>query len=168
MTAGSTLSPAPRRPPRHRVGLTGLRQGPQWEQHPGVRSPEQLTRRERAAAWVGDRIGSWTFVAVTVVLLEVGMVVAIREDEVDGAIAVLGVVVSGLVLLDLSVLFMAIRRADRTAAELAMHHLESARRTTTALEELGAQVERVAVDLARLDARLRTRQQPPAREETRR
>ncbi len=162
MTADSVLSPRP--PSRHRVGVTGLRRRGRWELHPGVRSPEELTRRERAAAWVGDRIGSWTFVAVTVVLLEAGMVVAVRQDEVDGAVAVLGVVVSGLVLLDLSILFMSIRRADRTAEELAMHHLDATRRTTAELEELSDQVERLAVEVARLDARIRTWSQGSARE----
>ncbi len=165
MTTESALTPPPRRPAHHRVGLTGLRRRGRWELHPGVRSPEELTRRERAAAWVGDRIGSWTFVAATVVLLEVGMVVAVRQDEVDGAVAVLGFVVSGLVLLDLSILFMAIRRADRTAEELAMHHLEATRRTTAELEELRDRLERLAVDLARLDARIRVWTHQSAREE---
>ncbi|SFL57233.1 hypothetical protein SAMN04488085_113110 [Geodermatophilus ruber] len=105
--------------------------------------------------WVGGRIGSWTFVVVIAVLLEVGMVAAIRQDEVDGAVAVLGVVVSGLVLLGLSVLLMTVRRADRVAQELALHHLEATRRTAAELEELRGQVERLAVDVARLNARLR-------------
>ena len=47
---------------------------------------------------------------------------------------VLGVVVSGLVLLDLSILLMAIRRADRTAEELAMHQLDETRRAAAEME----------------------------------
>jgi uncharacterized membrane protein len=116
---------------------------------------EETRRRERVAEWLGDRIGSWTCVVLIVVLLEAGMVAAVRQDEVDGAIAVLGVVVSGLVLLDLSILFMSVRRADRAAERLAMHHLEVTRQTTAELEELGDRLERLAVDVGRLDARIR-------------
>jgi uncharacterized membrane protein len=144
--------------------LTGLRRRRRWELHPGVRSPERLPRRERAAAWIGDRIGSWTFVLVMAVLLEVGMIAAIRRDEVDGAVAVLGVVVSGLVLLDLSILLMTIRRADRTAEELAMHHLEATGRTAAEMAELGGQLERLAVEVARLNARIRAWQEQAAGE----
>jgi uncharacterized membrane protein len=155
---------SPPRPPELRAGLTGLRRRRRWELHPGVRSPERLPRRERAAAWIGDRIGSWTFVLVMAVLLEVGMIAAIRRDEVDGAVAVLGVVVSGLVLLDLSILLMTIRRADRTAEELAMHHLEATGRTAAEMAELGGQLERLAVEVARLNARIRAWQEQAAGE----
>jgi uncharacterized membrane protein len=116
---------------------------------------EETRRRERVAEWLGDRIGSWTCVVLIVVLLEAGMVAAVRQDEVDGAVAFLGVVVSGLVLLDLSILFMSVRRADRAAERLAMHHLEVTRQTTAELEELGDRLERLAVDVGRLDARIR-------------
>jgi uncharacterized membrane protein len=129
-----------------------------------VRSPERLPRGERVAAWIGDRLGSWTFVVVMAVLLEIGMVAAVRQDEVDGAVAVLGVVVSGLVLLDLSILLMAIRRADRTAEELAMHHLEATGRTAAEMAELGERIERLAVEVAQLNARIRARQQQAAGE----
>ena len=147
------------RPPELRAGLTGLRRRRGWELHPGVRSPERLPRRERAAGWIGGRIGSWTFVVLLAVLLAVGMVVAVRQDEVDGAVAVLGVVVSGLILLDLSILLMAIRRADRMAAELAVHHLEATGRTAAEMAELGGDMERLAVEVARLNARIRVWQE---------
>lgn len=146
---------SPPRPPEHRAGLTGLHLRRGWDLHPGVRSPDGLPRRDRAAAWIGDRIGSWTFVLVTAVLLEVGMVMAVRQDEVDGAIAVLGVVVSGLVLLDLSILLMAIRRADRTAEELAMHQLDETRRAAAEMAELRGQLDQMAVEIARVHARMR-------------
>jgi len=154
VTADRSLPPPPGRPSRLRLGLTGLRRRRPWELHPGVRSPDGLTRRERAAAWTGDRIGSWSFVVPAVVLLGAGTVVAVRRDRVDGAVAVLGVVVSGVVLLDLSILLMAIGRADRTAEELAMHDLEATRRTTAEIEELGRQLERLSVEVARLGARI--------------
>ncbi|WP_222272555.1 hypothetical protein [Modestobacter marinus] len=152
-------NPSPSRPPGHRAEFTRLRRRRGWELHPGVRSPDRLPRRERAAAWLADRIGSWTFVVVVAVLLEVGMVAAVRQDRVDGAVALLGVVVSGLVLLDLSILLMTIRRADRTAEELAVHHLATTGRTAEELEELRRQVELLSVEVARLHARLRAWQQ---------
>jgi uncharacterized membrane protein len=129
-----------------------------------VRSPDQLPARDRVAAWIGDRIGSWTFVVGIAVLLAVGILVAVRRDEVDGATVLLGVVVSGLVLLDLSILQMTIRRADRAAEELAMHHLEVARGAAAETEELRGQLERLAVEVARLNARSRAGQQQAAGE----
>lgn len=143
-------------PPRHRPGFIGLHRRRGWELHPGVRAGSELTRRERAADWLGDRIGSWTFVVAAGVVLGVVLVVAVRPGVHDGPVAVLGVVVAGLVLLDLSVVLMVVRRADRSAAELALQRLEATRRAAAELRDLGDQLDRMSVELGRLTARVRS------------
>jgi uncharacterized membrane protein len=133
--------------PRHRVAFTGLRSRRAWERHPGVRPAGW---RDRAADRVGAWAGSWVFVAVAAGALLAGLWLAGRRGA--GALAVLAAVVSGLVLLELSVVLMAVRRADRNAGELALDHLAATERTTAEIRELADRLERLTVELARLTA----------------
>jgi len=73
-----------------------------------------------------------------------------------GPVAVLGVILCGLVVLDLSLLLMTARRADRTASELASYDLESKRRAAAAAADLRDEVDRLRAELARVAARLQT------------
>ena len=56
--------------------------------------------------------------------------------------------------MELLLVLMAARRADRTAAELARHELESIRRAAAGIDEVRGEVVQVREDVARLVARL--------------
>ena len=147
MTPDSTRTPRPAR-------LHG--RNPRWSLHPGVRSDDGLTRRERATDLARDLLGSWTTATVGAGLVGVGMVLTVRRDAPTG----MSVVLSGLVVVALSVLLMTSKRLDDTAAEVALYHLESDRRAGVAIEELRDEVERLRGDLARLTARVQTSVRP--------
>jgi hypothetical protein len=158
MAAVTSPDRASHRPPRrmqHRSGLAGLRPLSDWELHPGVRSDDRLSRGERAADLVRDRLGSWFVTLVGAILLGSGVVMAVSGGRA-GLVAVLGVWLSGLVLVNLSLVLMAARRAARTAVELALYNLESDRWAAAAIADLRDEVERLRGDLARLAARLQT------------
>jgi len=124
-----------------------------------VRSDELLSLGERAADRARDGLGSFTFAAGAAVLIGVTIVLAVRHDDRAGPVAVLGLALSGLTLVELSLLLMAARRADRTAAESALYELESDRRAAAGVGELRDEVERLRGDLARLAARMETSSQ---------
>jgi hypothetical protein len=69
-------------------------------------------------------------------------------------------VLSGLVLVELSIGLMTARRTDEVAGEVALYDLESDRRSAAAVEDLRDEVERLRGDLARLTARLQTSARP--------
>jgi len=151
MTSRNTVSHAGPQPAPHRPALAGLRPRRGWELHPGVRSGDRLTVAERAADTARDALGSWTFAGAGVLLIGLGVALAVRHDGAD-PVAVLTLVLSGLVLAEVSVVLMAARRADRITGEHAVHDLDVARRVTAAVEELHDEVERLRRDLARLAA----------------
>ena len=124
-----------------------------------MRSDELLSLGERAADRARDGLGSFTFAAGAAVLIGVTIVLAVRHDDRAGPVAVLGLALSGLTLVELSLLLMAARRADRTAAESALYELESDRRAAAGVGELRDEVERLRGDLARLAARMETSSQ---------
>jgi len=142
---------------QHRLGLVGLRRAEGWELHPGVRSADG---RDRAADLARDVLGSWTFAVVAAALVVASVVMSVRRDHAAGAASLLNVVVSGLVLLELSVVLMTARRSDEMAGEVALFELESDRRSAAAVEDLRDEVERLRGDLARLTARLQTSARP--------
>jgi uncharacterized membrane protein len=156
--SGTSSSPSPRLA-RHRPGLVGLRPRRGWELHPGLASGGRLSLGDRAADRARDALGSWTFVAVAAGLVGVGVVMAIRHDEGAGPVAVLGLALSGVAVLGLSLLLMAARRADRNAVRLALHDLESSRCEAATIDEIRGEVTRLHADLARLAARLDTSRQ---------
>lgn len=86
----------------------------------------------------------------------VGIVAALRPDDRTGPVAVLGRVVSGVAVVELSLVLMPARRADRTAAELALHDLDSTLCAAAAIKDLRGEVERLRGNLAGLAARLHT------------
>jgi hypothetical protein len=155
-TAEKSLSHPPGDRPSHRRTLAGLRPRRGWELHPGVRSPDRLSARERAADKARDLVGSWSFTIPAAALVAVGIVLALRHDRQAGPVAVLGVVLSGLAVVGLSLVLMAASRADRIAGEAALHQLDSDRRAAAGITELRDEVEQLRVDVARLTARLET------------
>jgi len=155
MLGMASPSSRPPSPAQHRSGLAGLRPLRAWELHPGVRSGDRLSRGERAADLVRDGLGSWPVTLVGAVLLGSGVAMAVRGGGA-GPVAVLGVILCGLVVLDLSLLLMTARRADRTASELASYDLASKRRAAAAAADLRDEVDRLRAELARVAARLQT------------
>jgi hypothetical protein len=103
---------------------------------------------------VGRWFGSWPVVVGTVVLVAAAAVLTARRT--GASVVVLDVVVGGLVLAQLPLLFMTVRHADRAAAELAIHQLDTDKHQAAELRELSDTVARLTVELARLNARLRT------------
>jgi uncharacterized membrane protein len=150
----------------HRPTLAGLRRRRGWELHPGVRSHDRLSVRERAADVARDVVGSWTFAVAASVLVAVGIVVAVRHDGQAGPVAVLGLVLSGLALVGLSAVLMAAGRADRIAGEVALHQLDSDRRAAAGIGEVRDEVEQLRAEVARLTARLETANRSRAEETT--
>jgi uncharacterized membrane protein len=141
-------------PVRHRVRLAGLRRRRRWELHPGVRSDTELSVGERAADAARDALGSWPFLAVAVALVGVGIGTAIANDGRAGPAATLGLVLGGLGVVELLLVLMAVGRADRTTAELALHDLESIRRAAAGIHEVRDEVGQLREDIAQLVARL--------------
>ncbi len=108
---------------------------------------------ERAADGVRDALGSWPFLAVAVALVGVGIDAAVAYDDRAGPAAALGLVLGGLAVVELLLVLMAVRRADRTAGELALHELESMRRAAAGIHEVRDDVAALREDVARLVVR---------------
>lgn len=153
MTSGNDHSSAP--PARHRLGLIGLHPRQGWELHPGVRSDNRAARRDRVAYWARDLLGSWSFAAVVVAVVCAGIVPAAGKDDADVAV-LLAAVLSGLGVVELSVVLMTARRLDEITSDVALYDVDSGRRAAAAIEDLRREVERLRGDLARLTARLQT------------
>jgi uncharacterized membrane protein len=149
----TATDPTPR-PVRHRLHPAGVRLRRGWELHPGVRSDDELSVGERAADGVRDALGSWPFLAVAVALVGVGIDAAVAYDDRAGPAAALGLVLGGLAVVELLLLLMAVRRADRTAGELALHELESMRRAAAGIHEVRDDVAALREDVARLVVRI--------------
>ena len=133
-----------------------------WEQHPGVRSGQGLSVAERAADLVSRAAGTWSYLTVLAAAIVVAAVAAMSEDDRAGAVAVLSLVLSGIALIEISLVLMAGRRADRTARETALFDLGEGRRNTAVAEELRIEMQRLHQDLARLAAQAeRSAHRPP-------
>jgi hypothetical protein len=113
---------------------------PGWDQHPAVRTGRRLRRGERAADRVLRVAGSWQFLTVTTVVVVAGL----RLGWTTG--------VSVLALVEVSLMLVALRRADRIAVELALHHLDQARRAAAVAEDLREQMTQLHAEIARVAA----------------
>jgi hypothetical protein len=156
MQPGTTFSQDPPKPAPSPGVSASLRPGRGWELHPGVRSGRRLTRSERAADLARSTVGSWTFLIVLVVLLAAGFTAAATLDGRAGLAAMFAMALSGLALVEISLVLIVARRADRMASELALHDLDHERRAAAVADELRDEVERLRADLARLAARVET------------
>jgi uncharacterized membrane protein len=143
----TATDPTPR--PVHRLRMAGVRLHRGWERSLG----------ERAADGVRDALGSWPFLAVAVALVGVGIDAAVAHDDRAGPAAALGLVLGGLAVVELSLVLMAVRRADRTAGRRALRELESMRRAAAGIHEVRDDVAALREDVARLVARLDTRRE---------
>jgi uncharacterized membrane protein len=101
-----------------------------WRRHPGVRTGEQLTRGERAADKMRNRMGSWMFVFVAVAFLVVWMMLNVLLSKSTGhtfdayPFILLNLVLSCVAALQGAILLIAAKRSDQVASELAQHDYE--------------------------------------------
>ena len=123
-----------------------------WARHPGVRTGGRLTAGERATDLIVRGAASWTWLVLLAITITVAVALAIRRDAGSGEVARLSLVLSGLALLEVSVVLMATRRRERNSAEAALYDLDQSRRATAVAEDLRGEVERLHADLARLAA----------------
>ncbi len=131
----------------------GLRTPSGWDGHPGVRSGRRLGGGDHAAELLVRVAGSWCFLAVVIIGTGAGAAVTVLRDSRAGPVALLGLVLSALALVEVSLVLVAIRRADRIACDVARYHLDQARRAGAVVDELRDEVQRLRTDLARVAAR---------------
>ena len=124
------------------AGMT-IGDGHGWDQHPAVRTGRRLGPGERAADLVFRVAGAWIGVLGCVVL-----VVALPARAA---------------VVPLVLVLIAARRADRIAAELALYHLDQARRATAIAEDLRGEMQRLHTDVARIAASAERAGQPVRR-----
>jgi hypothetical protein len=129
--------------------MAGVRLHRGWERSLG----------ETAADGVRDALGSWPFLAAAVALVGIGIDAAVVYDDRAGPAAALGLVLGGFVVVELSLVLMALRLADRMAGERALRELESMRRAAAGIHEVRDDVTALREDVARLVARLDTRRE---------
>lgn len=102
-----------------------IHHGRLWVRHPAVRSGEQLTRGERAADQLRNGLGSWLFVAGSLVFLA-GWMLGNRNVGFDPyPFILLNLVLSCVAALQGAILLIASRRSDQVSAELAVHDYET-------------------------------------------
>jgi uncharacterized membrane protein len=145
-----------------RLTIRGLRRRSGWELHPGVRTGRRLSRAERAADAARDALGSWTFICVLTAGTVAAAVWAFWHDRHVGAVTVLDLVLSGLTLLEVSLVLMAIRRHDRAVGEQALYDLDVTRRAAAAANEAHTKLEELHTEIARLAARVEVSRRPPS------
>ena len=99
---------------------------PSWhQQHPAVRSGEQLTVGERAADHLRNGMGSWGFVISALVFLA-GWMMGNRNVGFDKyPFILLNLLLSCLAALQGAILLIAAKREDQISSELARHDYET-------------------------------------------
>lgn len=121
------------------VGMTTAHH-PGWDQHPGVRGGRRLGSGERACLVL---LGSAVAVAA--------LVVSVRQPGA-GAMTWLAAGLSGIAVVEVTVVLVAARRAGRIARELALYQLDQSRRAAAVAQDLRAEMQRLRDDVARLAA----------------
>ena len=114
-----------------------------WHKHPAIRTGDQLTRGERAADTVRNKMGSWGFVFAAVVFLA-GWMIGNRNVGFDPyPFILLNLVLSCLAAMQGAILLIAAKREDQVSSELAMHDYETnveAERIVRAIHELTKEI----------------------------
>ncbi|WP_433361117.1 DUF1003 domain-containing protein [Actinoplanes sp. CA-142083] len=124
-----------------------------WDRHPGVRTGRRLSPGERAADLVLRVAGTWRYLLVLAAVVVAAATAAVVGDRHAGAVAVLGLVLSAVALLEVSLVLMSGRHADRKGLEAALYDVDQGRRATAAAEDLRAEVQRLREEMARVVAR---------------
>lgn len=98
-----------------------------WAPLPGVRTGSQLTKGERAADLMRNKMGSWSFVggftAFMLVWAALNSIVLARHAFDPYPYILLNLLLSTLAGLQGAILLIAAKRADAIAAEQALSHL---------------------------------------------
>jgi uncharacterized membrane protein len=105
---------------------------------------------DRTTDLVCRAVGSWAYLG----LLAAGIAVAATVAVPAGSrpVALVGLGVSALAAVEVPVVLLAGRRAERIAADVAHHHLDQGRRVAAVAEELRAEMRRLHDELARIAA----------------
>ena len=115
-----------------------------WDKLPGVRTGEELSKGERAADIVRNKMGSWGFVGAFMGFMgiwAVANVVLFANRGFDPyPFILLNLLLSTLAGLQGAILLIAARRADAVAAEQALSHLTISKTSGEILQELRSEV----------------------------
>lgn len=114
--------------------------------HPAVRTPDQLTRGERAADAMRNGMGSWAFVIAALASLAVWMLVNRSAGFDPYPFILLNLVLSCVAALQGAILLIAGKRSDQIASELALDDYQTDQR---ALDQIAALQRLVDALLAR-------------------
>ena len=118
-----------------------------WEPLPGVRTGEQLTRGEKAADNVRNRMGSWGFVFAFLGVMMIWALVNsfwLANKGFDPyPFILLNLFLSMLAGLQGAILLIAAKRADAVAAEQALSHLTMSKSSSEMLHVLTLEVKEV-------------------------
>lgn len=118
------------------------------KQHPAIRSGDSLTRGERAADAVRNKMGSWGFVFAAVVFLA-GWMIGNRNVGFDPyPFILLNLVLSCLAAMQGAILLIAAKREDQVSSELAMHDYETnveSEKIVKAIHELTKEIHQTVV-----------------------
>ncbi|WP_045875153.1 hypothetical protein [Pseudofrankia sp. DC12] len=136
------------------AGLVDRRDRPGWDRHPGVRSGRQLPVRERVSDRLCRAAGSWGYATFLTGGIAVATALPVLHDGRAGPVAIAGLMLASLALLEVWLVLMVARRAERIAADVALHDLAQARRAGAAAEEMRGEIQHLRSDLARLAANL--------------
>ncbi|MFI7700107.1 DUF1003 domain-containing protein [Nonomuraea sp. NPDC049480] len=146
---------------QHPLTRLGRPRHNRWMRHPGVRTGGRLTLGERAADRTRLVMGSWPFVLTFLALLVVWIIGNGRHGFDPYPYILLNLVLSCLAGLQASVLLIAARRSDQVASELATHDYQTDQGTAMAIAALRADVADLSVQLARVEALVKTRHPTP-------
>lgn len=115
-----------------------------WEMLPGVRTGDELSKGERAADWVRNKMGSWAFVftfsSIMFVWALVNALVFANRGFDPYPFILLNLMLSALAGLQGAILLIAAKRADAVAAEQALSHLTISKSSSEIIKELKAEL----------------------------
>jgi len=115
-----------------------------WHPLPGVRTGSELTRGERAADAVRNRMGSWGFVGLFLFFMVLWALVNVYWLKNRGfdpyPFILLNLFLSMLAGLQGAILLIAAKRADAVSAEQALSHLTISRTSSEIIHELKAEL----------------------------
>ena len=111
--------------------------------HPAMKSPDQLTRGERAADLLRNGMGSWGFVLSALAFLA-GWMIANGADGFDPyPFILLNLILSCLAALQGAILLIAAKRADALSRDLAEHDYK----TNVEAIEIVKDIKRLTVEI---------------------
>ncbi|MBF6060519.1 DUF1003 domain-containing protein [Nocardia terpenica] len=116
----------------------------QWNDHPGVRTGNDLTRAERVADASVRGMGSWHFITGLAVFLAAWIVLNMASwvphwDE--SPFVLLNLVLGVLAAFSAPLILVAQRRVDQRNAEVAMHTMRTGDEIKAAVDRLTALIE---------------------------